>query len=224
MAQQFPDEHRRFIHIPKTAGGYLGDTLGIDSLGHKHFSRKARDLVEFVGNTAGDITYRKPANCFAVIRNPFSWLVSYYHHDSGGSGWGNANNIHGFKSFHEFVMAYCNEEFKWHAPMLKDFAWAQIYADSGFCVPRFLLYFETLADGLMETLGIEATQKEPTRDYRHLYTDDLIAAVNEKCWWEINWFGYDFDGRTSSNLFMVPDPAHSYLPTEKLHILQAEEA
>lgn len=223
MSQKFPNEHRRFIHIPKTAGGYLGDTLGIDSLGHKHFSQRARDLVEFVGTSAGAITYRKPTNCFAVIRNPFSWLVSYYLHDSGGSGWGDVNNIHGFNSFQEFIQAYCDNEFAWHVAMLKDFAWAQLYTDTGLCVPRFLLYFEALADGLMETLGIDATQKEPTIDYRTFYTDKMITILNEKCWWELNWFGYDFDGKTSGETFMIPDPNHSYIPTEKLHIIMTEE-
>ena len=138
-----------FIHIPKTGGSYVGslrDEFGeplFYSLGHaccldpETPNLKNYWPIEKMSNTSClNNPHFKKDFVFAMVRNPFDMLVSYYHHD-GKSGWESCrlNSIthlhpqlangkerkYDFTTFESFIYAYCDPDFLWHKPAIKDF-------------------------------------------------------------------------------------------------------
>lgn len=76
MIINFQDSYL-FVHIPKCAGESMADLLissenkGVNFLGKHEYLRAALDVM---GNKINDFT------TFAVVRNPFSQVVSFYEH------------------------------------------------------------------------------------------------------------------------------------------------
>jgi len=218
-----------FLHIPKTCGSLVARLPDVRSISHVFFCKSITNHIDIndTGMKKGwefmrdcPFGYLDPITCFTVLRNPFNYLGSYYYHENyhavdreagdGHKGWANCRNIHNFRTFEEFITAYCDPNFHWHAPLIKNNLFAQMYNSEGKCVPVKILFAENLIAGL-ESIGIAKPDWEPNlRDYREHYTDEMRAMVEEKCKNELKFFGYDFQGRTIDDICMVPDTDYKY--------------
>ena len=169
---------------------------------------------------------------FSVCRNPFDWLVSYY--DSGNRpnrGFDNIVNIHGCRSFDEFVEKFCDPTFRWYHFGLHKFLYYQLLDNAGWFGVKWILKMEKLKEALDTMLVQEGTTDEQSlrecwlnfgtdhtqrphgnasknramKDYRDYYTDSTREMAEERFKLELDIFGYDFDGSTSHNPVVVPN-------------------
>ena len=213
-----------FIHIPKTGGTYVwkkkwiakgGISLNDSELrktGHRScVPRKAKygDFVQ-VNKTLMDSSIS-----FTVVRNPYDLLASYYHSDKNGDmvGWRWCNRDHNFKSFKEFIVSYCDPEFKWNVKPLHDNLFFQIFDKDGKCAVDLILRHELLDDGLdyfgglfgVETYPAERINASTNRKkvYSDLYDEEMVELVNKKCSKELSLFGYSFSGHDGKAILEV---------------------
>jgi len=164
---------------------------------------------------------------FAVCRNPFDWLVSYYHSGNadlpqGERGFDNIVNIHGCRSFDEFVEKFCDPTFRWYHFGLHKFLYYQLLDQNGWFGVKWTLKMEHLKDALDLMLISEGTADYPAlqkcwlnfstdhtkrshgntsknrskKDYREYYTDKTREMAEERFKLELDIFGYDFEGCT----------------------------
>jgi len=222
-----------FVHVPKTGGMAIRNVFH----GNNKFFPRLKDREHKFGfekaSRFGSISFPtefwpsyekkdgfKNANIvFAVIRNPFDHLVSYYSHDAHGTniddGWANVNSFMGFKSFEEFVEGYCTlEPQKWHVPMFSVSMYSQLFNKKRESNVHYAVRFEYLKEGLMKiaemagmTLrkldgrnfkrNISARRKD--RVYNDYYNSHTKRLVKEKMKWELDTFGYNFSGPQDDN-------------------------
>lgn len=225
-----------FIHIPKTGGSYIGslrDEFGnrvFHSLGHSCCLdpntpniKKYWPIEKMPHTSCLNNSRFKKDFVFAMVRNPFDMLVSYYYHDSQ-SGWESCrlNSItrlhpqlangqkrkYDFSTFESFIHAFCDPDFLWHKPALKDFLFFQIFHNSGdamipfvgkyeyidFCSNAFcnVIYGNSRSVLAQEPVNTGLVRK--SKDYRVFYTDKMIEMINQKCALELEMFGYSFEG------------------------------
>ena len=178
------------------------------------------------GLTGEDLEPITPEKSFSIVRNPFSWLASYYKHSDieGQLGWEWVNQIHGFKSFKEFVVGYCTRESKdWHEPCLQRFMGFQLFDKNDNVIPKYIIYKERLYEGVGEYLGHKMTaQKDrkayPDYNYRKMYDNEMIDLVNEKMKHELKLFNYDFEGPKKDNVGFV-NLKHKYDIIKDKHVV-----
>jgi hypothetical protein len=111
-----------------------------------------------------------------------------------------------FRSFGDFVEAYCDPQYPWIIAPHHRFLFFQLFGDDGRCVPHVLLRTEYLDEGLRRLLApfgiaplasperVNASRGWDERDFRSAYTDSLRRLVEAKCHRELQAFGYSFDG------------------------------
>ena len=204
-ARGAPEEERFQDHIDTMASRYVSAINPHDGSG-----------LEFAVNAeeAASVEYEpiSTENSFAVVRNPFSWLTSYYRHsnDVGVSGWGDANTIHGFGSFKEFATHYCKcLSSRWHSPCLNRSMVFQLFDKDDNLIPKYVIYKERINDGLRACFNHQATSKKkdpkefPDYDYKKMYDDELIELMNKKFEPELKLFNYDFNGPKDDNVGFV---------------------
>jgi hypothetical protein len=220
-----------YLHVPKTGGNYVYTALNCDQNSENKLvftqnhhiyidSRKEvpvlypkggsylSDWFEFAQTDVSEL--KKPDTvCFATVRNPFDWLVSFYSVVPEG-----INRT----SFSDFVktLASRKEDF-WPSSKLIFFPF---FSSAGnFLVDRLIhqhyggLDFE-LQEFAESVDGFSHTQSSPKKvsekrkglDYRSFYTDELVKIVS-KTWARELWlYGYCFDGRTHGFLNKVVPP------------------
>jgi len=209
--------------LPRVHNGWKGY--------RKHFATKMPDYV----------TNRKNEKfVFTNIRNPFDLLCSYYFHGDSlkpinqycHSGWASANYSHQLKSFEDFIFAYCDDDFNWHYPLLKQNLFAQMFNKNGECVADACLKCESLQDAFDEihhegfphkvmlpifpTKKVNKSYRKLGTDYRVHYSDKMIDLVNNKCSNELKMFNYDFDGSTSDDVVIWSKDFHFDLINDSL--------
>jgi hypothetical protein len=166
-------------------------------------------------------TYSQQNNIkLSIIRNPFDWLCSYYFYGDSlatdgsycHSGWASVNYTHQFKSFKEFVVAYCNPGFKWHVPALQNFIYSQLFAEDSSCAMDIIIKLEYLQEAsiILKRHGIDIgsnkrynTSTNKRKNYQDYYDDEMIKLVTTKCHHELTKFNYSFDGSTDDHPFIV---------------------
>ena len=121
------------------------------------------------------------------------------------SGWASVNYTHQFKTFKEFITAYCNSSFKWHQPQFKDFLFSQLFDSNHNCIADILIKYEYLdeAKKILNTKLKYPIQnktvnksKRKTKLYKEYYDEEMIELINDKCNRELKYFNYDFNGST----------------------------
>lgn len=248
------------LHIPKTAGSWVEQNEFrlpyyeiIHDGGHRTPNQKTKDLVgpfahidklaSFYIQPGGFAESWRQANWFSILRNPFDWLCSYYYHRKRGeggvidNGWAKCNDIHKFKSFEEFVEAYCDPGsrwseiteigtfWNWHVPTLHKFYTAQTFDENGVCVINAFLYYETINESLKELFpGIHPTGfHKSTNNYKDHYTPRLRDLAEKRFEPECRIYGYNFDGRTDNRLLHYPDRTHRYDMFSNRHWHEVEQ-
>lgn len=224
------------IHIPKSAGSYIRHLVYKDNpnfvdtklhgfYGQNPACHKDSDKYVKLPKNADYSKFPGIENLefMAIIRNPFDLLFSYYSHcrmdtekhniKVGYSGWMACNTIHGFNTFEEFIKAYCDPDFQWHMPIMKEFLFGQIFKKNGECVPKYIIRYERLDEGLgmvghlykPNTFRNKAVNKSPKiLSYKEAYTEEMKQLVTEKCKKELQIFNYDFDGPKDDLIMLNP--------------------
>ena len=236
-----------FIHIPKTGGSYsLKDQTR--SPGHRNNGQNIFHCLGHVCclepttdrlNHLWPIHRMKNTSClemeqfknsfvFAMVRNPFDMLVSYYHHDDC-SGWEGCRydaarsymkgSPYDFSTFESFIRAYCDDGYGWHKPALKDFLFFQIFHNSGKSMIPFVGKFEymdiccnifsKLVYGDDKIYMIQDAKNtgsaKPKKNYKDYYTPEMVRLVERKCRRELDLFGYSFHGSDRRAIIDVRD-------------------
>ena len=138
---------------------------------------------------------------FSVIRNPFDWLVSYYHHALGS--WKDRTDHYDNKlaneGFEVFLEALSIRTDKWPN---KKFLFFQLFNLDGELMIDYLCRQETLDNDLRylaNRFKVYYKRSKPKRvtnhkHYKSYYNKRLIGLV-EKTWGrELDLYGYSFNG------------------------------
>lgn len=204
-----------FLHIPKTGGTYVMQSLTstlpvlwpIWTLGHTrifHTSKSEVDIYPPKGVTGNPykIDFLKKKFIFTTVRNPYKWLVSYYNwHTHPAKKYDNALTKKGFDYFLKTLAEREGEE-KWPCKKMLFF---QIFSTKGDLVIDWVNRMETLDKDLeimAKKLDIKYTKAEKQRvnplskkkDYRSFYNEELRELVEETWRFDLDLFGYHFDG------------------------------
>lgn len=199
---------RSFIHIPKTGGRHLIYKYYVFQDGGNHLfantdTPRYHQYCEDFGR------------CFTVVRNPFSWLYSYWTHKSDEgllSGCNKCRFLSINDTFENFVFNVCNlsEDAEWFPYNLG--MTSQIFdVEDRICVSD-IFFLENYQAGI-KSIQLEEKKepflsgeihkeshkrflefKESITDYRLHYTTSMIDAVNEKFKFDLKFLGYDFEG------------------------------
>lgn len=170
-----------FIHIPKTAGRSItkrlcdikrveydkrGVSIDYDPI---PIHSKASEVKDLMGKDY-DSAFK-----FTIVRNPFDWLVSFYHY-------GQVNFSYKFGSFEEFVNFVCCDEYRpdvganWLTAKNTQSSYLDAEVNS---IGRF----EELDDywkGLGYNVELEKLNFTHRQHYTHYYNRTLEARVKEK--------------------------------------------
>lgn len=214
------DKKYVFLHVPKTGGTYVarnGDVLKpIYDLNHSvlvnmpytgsddyppnpgYLSKMRKDI---------SLVIRPNRVCFATVRNPFDWLVSYWCHcgkDIDESTFPPPEHYDyriARKGFDYFVRSIADRSVGWPSRKFIYFAFFAYHGD--FVVDR-LIHQENLDSELAEfardSEGLQyrhqpkaMVSKNRNPDYRVYYDDRLVGVVWDTWWRELRLYGYAFE-------------------------------
>ena len=214
-------KHIYFIHIPKTSGSSLQSKQIIKEWHKFNVENVYRKPMKVFGWNSNFWPIHKynhhPNTKISIIRNPFDLLCSYYHHCEKHlhylhNGWAFVNSIHKFKTFKEFIIAYCNPDFEWHQPQFHKFLFSQLFDKDHNCVADIIIKYEYL-DEAKKILNTKL--EHPIKDnyansskvkkisYKEYYDKEMIELVNKKCHRELKYFNYDFNGSTKHEPLII---------------------
>lgn len=202
-----------FVRIWKTAGTSLKNVLQqycpyAPQDGSIRERQKAADIARYCEVKLGSLNWHSPARDiraalpvavyndffkFAVVRNPWDWMVSWYsfivqkedHH------------------YHEMVKNMTFQEFlAWKIEIKTPHLTHFTSDEQGDFIVDHVARMETLSEEfplLARRMGIRETvlprlNKSRHRDYRAMYDDAMAQSVAEYFEHDIELFGYTFDG------------------------------
>ncbi len=224
-----------FIHVPKTGGTYLIQRESdcrpvIEPLryfGHCCVVTKIPSRIyPPMGYRPNYVIAKSEVEryfIFSTVRNPFSFLVSYYHHAGGHSPKYNDKQHYDYllcqNSFDYFVKTVAERYEPWPS---RKFIHAQIFCDDGSMIVDWINRQETLDNDLSKmAIHVNASyeQKLSQRvvvkdDYRKYYSDELIDIVNETWRREMHIFGYDFNGPVADGNYY-----YLYIPKKQKNLI-----
>ena len=219
VRNKLPFDSLYHMHLPKTGGTYMDNTLGKNS---NYIKGLHKFCISGVKRNGLIPDFRKGSDTWpchlseyqfrrsiriAIIRNPFTWLPSYYSHVAGRvnideySGWYGCNDYHGFNSFEEFIKCFCDDDFIWHCPEIRNFMLAPLFDINGNCRADLLIMNEHLSEAI-EVLATEFDFKienkvKPRKRKQGVnteYTENMIELVMNKCQKELELFAYSYNG------------------------------
>ena len=212
-----------FLHIPKTGGTYivrfesnripaimpicyLNHAYAVDNYGVPNplYYPQDKDNENFVIL----LSELRQYTVVTTVRNIFSWLVSYAWHAGGFNPKYRDPDHPDFeianKGFDYLVRTIANRDDVW--PNRK-FIFCQLFSNNGLLVADWINRTESLDENLRELASIHNMPYAPAAkqrvghktDYREYYSESLIQLVYETWSRELQLFGYDFEGITSSS-------------------------
>ncbi|SDU00736.1 sulfotransferase family 2 domain-containing protein [Stappia sp. ES.058] len=219
-----------FIHIPKNGGmsirhaQQLKDRILISSrkrLKSKTYADSLLAAMNATGDHPGyeharyiDVrpTVRKANNAFAIVRNPWSRVVSRYTFaidamDDGRAPEGYAPRD--FEAFLEDRHVWGNREFFWHRAVRGWYPQLDYVVDENGKIAVDILTLENLSNELGKYFGMtddiekRNTSKTRKKNYKAFYNEKLIQIVADWYSDDIETFGFDFDTAATRNTFYV---------------------
>ena len=189
-----------FLHIPKCAGVSVNNSLyGSLGAGHTTLNNALIGL--------GPFEYTNVFK-FTIVRNPWDRLVSaYFFLEKGGFGERDKNffneNLSNYRDFDDFVLNWVTKK---NVMLWNHFIPQSIFlsiSDTKVDLD-FLCFFESLEEDFkciydakrwesFKTLS--DTNGSDHKNYRQYYTDASKKVVEEVYADDIEFFGYDFDGK-----------------------------
>jgi hypothetical protein len=198
------------IHVPKTGGTYTSSLQNV--LPHINFShvlvRNDRsDKYCPVGFTPIAPKKVNGFYLFSNVRNPLTFLISYYHHVKGFVGYKNPNHWdyeYAQQGFDYLVKIVLNRTDKWPG---RKFLFPQLFDQEGICIIDRINRTETLDEdlkSLCKEFGLEFKSKErkrvapkkktPEEYYSNVLYDEVVNVYSR----EMQMFGYEgFDLQTN---------------------------
>lgn len=136
---------------------------------------------------------------FAFVRNPWDWQVSLYHFMIKDTNHYQHRLGKSFNGFDQYLEWRLNDDLRFQHEFLLD--------ENGTMLMDYVGRLETINDDMAhicQTLDIPAIQvphvnKSKHNDYRSYYTDTTRDQVAQAFKRDIELFGYDFDGISSSD-------------------------
>lgn len=219
------DKQFLFIHIPKTAGTSITNSLNQyachpETLWENRLLAGVGIHVNHVGPwrrrrfrghcSAADVQRQLPAPVFrqlfkfCFVRNPWDLLVSLYNFIPTRPNHRYRDRVAAL-SFPEFVDEWTARPETRQAPRICD--------RQGGRLVDFVGYFETLSQDFQtvcDRIGVAAPLPRHNRsshaDYRQFYTDDLAELVARRLAADIEFFGYEFDGLSTRRREQLQSP------------------
>jgi len=207
------DKQFLFIHIPKTAGTSITNSLDAHAshpelLWENRLLAKVGIRVNQVGPwqrkrfrghcSASDIQRHLPASVyqqlfkFAFVRNPWDLLVSLYNFIPTRMNHRYQKRV-AEMSFAQFVDEWTRRPEIHQATRVCD--------RQGKLLVDFVGYFENISQDfatVCNRIGVKSLLSKENRskhsDYREHYTDELRQMVADRLSEDVEFFGYDFDG------------------------------
>lgn len=180
-----------FIHIPRTGGTSISDSLGFNG----YFKQKHRNFNDLKANlTMGSLkSYFK----FTFIRNPWAIMISKYKTDwynSSRPGWGGEIGINSGKGLKHFLLNYKHPKhergdtfFDYFDPTEIDFIgrYENRVNDLKFISSKINV-------NINPNFFVKMPGSEKNQHYTDYYDDETRDMVFQKYEKEIKYFGYKF--------------------------------
>ncbi len=216
-----------FIHIPKNAGVAIrksallkGRLVGSEPLFHKSrsYTRQLSKAMASKNEHHGyhharlvdiDPAVRRRLQPVAVIRNPWSRVVSRFRFAQRAMEEGKAPSDYSPRRFEEFLEErhiYGTMEYYWHRAIRGWYAQVDYVVDEQGSIGAHLLRHECLGNECMRYFGLtEAPRRRnvtggTARAYREYYTSKTIQIVADWYARDIETFGFDFDTPATKNV------------------------
>lgn len=206
-----------FFHVPKTAGRWL-QRSGIvhDGFGGRYIYINDHRSVRNLSAVNANYQAAKDAGwlTFSIIRNPFDILVSMYGHTNEGGGHGGGWwDCHQYgKSRTEFLNNFPNKRNGGRGEFRRTL-FHQTYRKNGKSEADIFIRYENLDTALKLLFDknlIDSQIKkivakgERVKDYQQYYDDTSRKVVEETYAWELEKFGYSFDGVSDDRVIIFP--------------------
>ena len=214
-----------FIHIPKCAGTYIRfyyeEHILISPKKHiakKHkfsISNKQQEFLESRKITSWRHDYPEHVKTFAIIRNPFDLMVSWFY-----SNVYKIRRIFKIKSFEEYINFIASQRKKITFPQRQFliFLYSQLFDENNNCKADYIIRYENLYQGLKIIFEKENINAEIIDDktlnksfhrkrkkYKQCYTKEMQNIIEQLFGHELEMFGYSFDKDQYDDIFVVPN-------------------
>ena len=204
-----------FFHVPRTAGTSVSGAL--TSLAHdplRVFVNRALDKLGFrvnhilgpsswkrfrIHQSARGVCHHLPASLFArffkfaFVRNPWDWLVSYYHHVVQCPDHGRHRRLMRIACFEDFIRWKMTRRRNRQLDLLADRD-GRLLVDFVGRYERLEEDFHEISRRLSVRVDLPRLNRSRHDDYRRYYSDNAAQLVADYWRPDIQAFGYDFDG------------------------------
>ncbi|MGE3529674.1 MAG: sulfotransferase family 2 domain-containing protein [Methyloceanibacter sp.] len=203
------DIRRLFIHIPKNAGTavmrvptVLDQTVAVNTLFlspayRRSLAKAGRSNHRHARLVDVSNVIRQRLRPFAVIRNPWSRVVSRYTFTKKQSLREGSTSFCSFEEFLEERHLHGERDFYWHCAMRGWGQQVEYVVDETGAIACDLLRFEfldaDLSTYLQRVVNVPHIRSSNNRDYRSFYSSRSIQIVADWHAADIETFGFDFD-------------------------------
>jgi len=192
-----------FIHIPKNAGTSVITLLN----GNEKIQQEHNSYWDYLRS---DPKKYREYEKFCIVRNPWDRLFSGYQYIRNGGNKGSDKYLSGMlnkqcKNFNDFVMNWLSFDRIYNIKVLNP-QFIYIYDSQNERIEiQNILRFESLNDDfhiIKKRLGI--SQELPTlnqskiKDYRNVYTEEMVERVAEFYSFDIRLFNYQFEDKNDT--------------------------
>ncbi len=213
-----PKMNYYLFHLPKTAGRYIGNNFCIlkasELWGGSHPTFNASQSKNCKILNLMDCATFPSSHGVAVLRNPFSWLTSFFSTNEN-LGFVNFKKDYPKLTFEVFIESICvgnklgQKISRSVYPFCEGLISPIFDIEKKLCIENFI-FFEKMTEGMSELKIAKKIEncwnyhkkpdlnkfRPPTlvKDYRFLYNNKMIDMINSRFKFELDFGGYDFNG------------------------------